>query len=100
MTKILIATALVFVASQCFARGKGGYGTTRKSSYTPKSYTPRPAPVRVKGYMKKSGTYVEPSYKTSPNKTKKDNYGTKGNYNPYTGKEGTNPEVAPWGASQ
>ena len=43
----------------------------------------------VKGYVKKStGAYVMPYYKTSPNKTKLDNFSTKGNYNPYTGKKG------------
>lgn len=49
--------------------------------------------VRVKSYYKPStGRYVAPHYKTSPNKTKFDNYSTKGNYNPYTGKKGyTNP---------
>ncbi len=46
--------------------------------------------VQVKGYVKKStGTYVAPSFKTSPNKSKLDNYSTKGNTNPYTGKKGT-----------
>ena len=45
--------------------------------------------VRVKSYYKPStGSYVMPSYRTSPNKTKFDNYSTKGNYNPYTGKKG------------
>lgn len=44
--------------------------------------------VSVKGYTKKNGTYVVPSYKTSPNRTKLDNYSTKGNYNPYSGKTG------------
>ncbi|MDO8430174.1 MAG: hypothetical protein Q7S73_02305 [bacterium] len=45
--------------------------------------------VSVKGYYKpSSGRYVMPSYRTSPNKTKIDNYSTKGNYNPYTGKKG------------
>ena len=44
----------------------------------------------VKGYIKKStGTYVMPYYKTSPNKTKIDNFSTKGNTNPITGKKGT-----------
>jgi len=43
----------------------------------------------VRGYTKKSGTYVAPHNKTSPDKSKLNNYGTKGNYNPYTGKEGT-----------
>lgn len=46
--------------------------------------------VRVKGYYKPStGSYVTPSYRTSPNKTKFDNYSTKGNYNPYTSKKGS-----------
>lgn len=46
--------------------------------------------VSVKGYYKPStGSYVMPSYRTSPNKTKLDNYSTKGNYNPYSGKTGT-----------
>ena len=46
--------------------------------------------IRVKSYYKPStGTYVMPSYRTSPNKTKLDNFSTKGNYNPYSGKSGT-----------
>ena len=46
--------------------------------------------VKVKGYFKPStGSYVMPSYRSSPNKTKLDNYSTKGNYNPYSGKTGT-----------
>lgn len=44
--------------------------------------------VKVKGYTKKNGTYIAPSYRTSPNKNKSDNYSTKGNYNPYSGKIG------------
>lgn len=44
--------------------------------------------VKVKGYTKKNGIYVSPSYRTTPNKSKLDNYSTKGNYNPYSGKIG------------
>lgn len=43
----------------------------------------------VKGYVKKDGTYVAPSHATNPNGTKADNYSSKGNFNPYTGKAGT-----------
>ena len=51
------------------------------------------ADTQVKGYYKKNGTYVEPHYRSSPNSTSTDNFSTKGNVNPYTGKEGTrNPE--------
>ena len=45
--------------------------------------------VHVRGYTTKSGTYVAPHYRSSPNRTKADNYSTKGNINPYTGKRGT-----------
>ena len=44
---------------------------------------------RVGGYTKSNGTYVAPYYRTEANNTKYDNYSTKGNYNPYTGKWGT-----------
>lgn len=47
------------------------------------------ASVRVKSYTTKKGTYVAPSYRSSPNKVKYDNYSSKGNYNPYTGKKGS-----------
>lgn len=44
---------------------------------------------QVKGYVKKDGTYVQPHFRSAPNGTKLDNYSTKGNTNPYTGKKGT-----------
>ncbi|MFA5060157.1 MAG: hypothetical protein WC676_05970 [Candidatus Omnitrophota bacterium] len=51
------------------------------------------ADTYVDGYYRKDGTYVQPHYRSSPNSTEYDNYSTKGNYNPYTGKEGTkNPD--------
>jgi hypothetical protein len=50
------------------------------------------AKVSVKGYTRRStGTYVTPHYRTSPNSTKIDNWSTKGNSNPYTGKKGYAP---------
>lgn len=43
----------------------------------------------TKGYVKKDGTHVAPYKSTNPNKTQRDNYSSKGNVNPYTGKKGT-----------
>jgi len=43
----------------------------------------------VKGYVKKTGTYVTPHRATNQDKTQTNNYSTKGNINPYTGKKGT-----------
>lgn len=47
------------------------------------------AQVHVRGYYKKNGTYVAPHYRSSPNSSRLDNWSTKGNANPYTGKPGT-----------
>jgi opacity protein-like surface antigen len=55
------------------------------------------AQVHVKGYTKKDGTYVAPHYRSSPNSTKLDNYSTRGNANPYTGKVGT---IDPYASSR
>jgi hypothetical protein len=42
----------------------------------------------VKGYVKKDGTYVAPHKQTNPNSTQRDNWASKPNINPYTGKAG------------
>lgn len=43
----------------------------------------------VRGYTTKKGTYVAPHKQTNPNGSKSDNWSTRGNVNPYTGKPGT-----------
>ncbi len=45
--------------------------------------------TNVKGYYRSNGTYVQPHHRNGPNHTQYDNFSTKGNVNPYTGKEGT-----------
>ncbi len=47
-----------------------------------------PKHVKVSGYYRKDGTYVQPYFRTAPNYTNRDNFSTKGNANPYTGKPG------------
>ena len=43
----------------------------------------------TKGYYKPStGRYVQSYYRSSPNSFKFDNYSSRGNYNPYTGRKG------------
>lgn len=50
----------------------------------------------VRGYVKPStGTHVPPSFRTAPNRTKLDNWSSKPNVNPYTGKPGTKDPYAP-----
>lgn len=79
MNRIAIALALLIslaATSDAFARGgssRGGSGGSHA----------------VKGYTTKGGTYVAPHRQTNPNRTRSDNWSTKGNVNPYTGKPGT-----------
>ena len=71
MKKILftvacLALTLTLMASESFARS-----------------------VRVGGYTKRDGAYVAPHQRTAPDGSKMNNWSTKGNINPYTGKQGT-----------
>ena len=43
----------------------------------------------VNGYERQNGTHVDGYYRSNPNNTTIDNYSTRGNYNPYTGQQGT-----------
>ncbi len=43
----------------------------------------------VKGYDREDGTYVRPHYRSAPDGNFYNNWSTKGNINPYTGKPGT-----------
>ncbi|MBO6271574.1 hypothetical protein J6O48_02200 [bacterium] len=45
--------------------------------------------THVRGHYRSNGTYVTPYNRTRANYTKMDNYSTRGNSNPYTGKWGT-----------
>lgn len=64
--------ALLFVASEAVAAGKGGTGGT----------------VTVRGHFRKDGTYVAPHQRTAPDGRFQNNWSTVGNYNPYTGEVG------------
>ncbi|HEY2324923.1 MAG TPA: hypothetical protein VGJ82_18840 [Thermoanaerobaculia bacterium] len=62
-----------------------------KPSTTKVSGTTSEAKVHVNGYTKKDGTQVTSHNRTSANATASDNWSTKGNVNPETGKTGTKP---------
>jgi len=91
---ILFTLALLLTPGSADARGGGYY--THNSSHSSSSYhaprtyrTPSSAPVHVRGYTKKDGTYVAPHYRSHPDKSYNNNWSVKGNVNPYTGKAGT-----------
>lgn len=70
-----LASTLVLFASAASAQY---YGTGSNSSSS-----------RTSGHFRSNGTYVESYQRTNPNSTRSDNYGARGNYNPYTGRTGT-----------
>lgn len=52
--------------------------------------------VYVHGYYRSDGTYVRPHYRSAPDGNPYNNWSTRGNVNPYTGKLGTK---SPYGSS-
>jgi hypothetical protein len=94
---------LVLVLSLCLAMAfigeasaRGGFrgGGFRMGGSGVRGFSCRPVPVRP--YIRKNGTVVMPHFRTSPNATIKDNWSTRPNINPFTGKPGTrNPFSAP-----
>ena len=83
---VLAAVTLAANATAAEAQSRGGYGSS--GSYGTGS---NPSSNSVEGYTTNRGTYVAPHRQTSPNSTQYDNYGAKGNYNPYNGQTGTRP---------
>ncbi|MCP1835683.1 hypothetical protein J2R76_004023 [Bradyrhizobium sp. USDA 4532] len=75
MKQIVLATALLLATTAAQAQYLGGTGSNPNSH-------------GVSGYTRSNGTYVQPYQATNPNGTQRDNYGTSGNVNPYTGATG------------
>ena len=86
--KKVLASILLFLFVISLSPSLVSAKSYRSSSGVKSSYKVSKT-VRVKGYVTKKGKYVAPHYRTSPNKTKLNNWSTKGNVNPYTGKKGT-----------
>jgi len=47
------------------------------------------AQTYVAPHVRSDGTFVQGHVRSAPNSTTSDNYGTRGNVNPYTGQAGT-----------
>jgi hypothetical protein len=110
MSKItfIVILFIVTVSITSFARGGHGGGrgggktihhtesiVTTTHVATPKIVVPK-ATTHVKTYVKPStGKVVQAHDRTAPNKTQKDNWSSKPNVNPETGKPGTKNPVVP-----
>lgn len=92
MKRILVIAAMGMLAGAGLAQAQDyHYKAPKVSTYqyhAPKAYT-APKTVTVRGHVRSDGTYVQPSHRTSPNATRRDNWSSKPNINPYTGKQGT-----------
>jgi hypothetical protein len=60
-----------------------------QSRYTDYNYRPPVGDHRVSGYYRRDGTYVAPHYKTNRDDSFWNNYSSRGNLNPYTGRIGS-----------
>ena len=64
----------------------------RNAGTSTKVYTPPGVQnyksTSVRPYVKRNGTVVGPAFRSTPNRSINDNWSTKGNYNPFTGKKG------------
>ena len=45
--------------------------------------------TRVRQHQRKNGTIVQQHYRTTPDRSKNNNWSSKGNINPHTGKKGS-----------
>jgi hypothetical protein len=72
----IVAAILVLGATTASAQYLYGTGSNPNSHY-------------VAPHTTHNGNYVSGHYQTNPNNTQRDNYGTLGNVNPYTGAVGT-----------
>ena len=101
MIRAVVAFLLcsTLVATTAFARGGHGggharsggtHGKSSKGSKTKTSHTTSQDKVHVNGYVTKEGKTVAPHDRTGANKTKDDNWSTKGNVNPRRGRREQN----------
>lgn len=96
MRKTLILVTAISAAlawAPAFALGSGGGhssgGHSSGSHSSSRHPGGSPGVHTIRGYTQKNGTYVSPYHATNPNRTQPDNFSSKGNVNPYTGKAGT-----------
>ena len=87
-----IIIAGLLIASTGLAQAQYGYGSTNRGSsfgsnggYGTGSNSNSNT---VNPYVRQDGGYVAGHQRTNPNNSQLDNYGTRGNYNPYSGQTG------------
>jgi hypothetical protein len=92
MKNILFCALLLAISQVAFAGPHGGGHAVRGTGAASHQSTGTGAKAehqRVPGYTKKDGTRVAPHERSTKDQTKTNNWSTKGNVNPATGKAGS-----------
>lgn len=76
-------------ASQSAASKRSGSGSASKSNTPSPGTGSKAGSTTVKGHLTKDGKYIPAHQRSTPDKSFTNNYSTKGNTNPYTGKPGS-----------
>ena len=80
---LVLALFLVHSSTAYGQRGFGGRGFGHSGGHA------RSGSVSVKGHFRRDGTYVSPHFRSAPDGNSFNNWSTRGNINPFTGKNGT-----------
>ena len=86
-----ISVLSILLVGVCTAEARGSHGGRGAHSYSRASTGTgaKLSSTPVQGYIKQNGTYVLPSYRSTPDNNKDNNWSTRPNVNPYTGQIGT-----------
>lgn len=86
---VLLAASITVPASNAEAKKSGGYSSPRGSSSSGVGTGSKTQSYSVRPHVRKDGTYVQPHRRSTPDGRIENNWSTKPNVNPYTGKSGT-----------
>lgn len=87
---VCVAAGFCAIVASVMAINSGSSGGSRRSGYEGlPAYQPQYGGNPVRSHDRQTGTHVDSHYRTPANDTKADNWSTRGNVNPYTGKPGS-----------
>jgi len=93
MIRTIVFGVLLTLSENVAARGAGSHGIHSASHSTSHGAAAHSnsshSSFAVRGYTKRNGTDVAPHYSSAPDHSKANNWSSRGNVNPYTGKVGT-----------
>ena len=86
---VVLVGVVALHAADAEAKNSSGFSTPRASSSSGRGTGSKFESYSVRPHVRKDGTYVEPHRRSTPDARIENNWSTKPNVNPYTGKSGT-----------